>query len=395
MLLAAIIPLSRAQTHSDCKDNLPSCAPNKALSVPTLNTKFGSGGTPPPGWMQSVCKGKTSYDANGVGFTVASSGDCPSIETDSYVLFGMFEVKMKAAPGQGIVSSIVMESDALDEVDWEFIGGENFRVQSNYFGKGDTTTYDRMVYVPIADPQNQWHTYGVNWTSAAITWLVDGAPVRTLNYADAKGGTRFPQTPMKLKVGIWAGGDPSNNGAGTVTWAGGNVDYAKGPFSMYVDSINIVNYSPAQTYKYKDNSGTWQSIDVIGGSEGGIESPSQVAAQQSSVTSSIFSASTGSPVPVQPLSDVSGEGGNATLVTSVKNDSTIVAVSTASGTASGTGSTTGKATIAPSATYGSSASASKTSSAAKATTNAATAFGSTASAVKGSALLAFLMAIFT
>lgn len=25
---------------------------------------------------------------------------------------------MKAAPGAGIVSSIVMESDALDEVDW-------------------------------------------------------------------------------------------------------------------------------------------------------------------------------------------------------------------------------------------------------------------------------------
>jgi hypothetical protein len=29
-----------------------------------------------------------------------------------------FQVKMKAAPGAGIVSSIVLESDALDEVDW-------------------------------------------------------------------------------------------------------------------------------------------------------------------------------------------------------------------------------------------------------------------------------------
>lgn len=48
-------------------------------------------------------------------------------------LFGLFEVKMKAAPGRGIVSSIVLQSDVRDEVDWEFIGGEDYRVQSNYF----------------------------------------------------------------------------------------------------------------------------------------------------------------------------------------------------------------------------------------------------------------------
>ena len=39
-------------------------------------------------------------------------------ETENYFFFGSLEVKMKAAPGDGIISSIVMESDALDEVDW-------------------------------------------------------------------------------------------------------------------------------------------------------------------------------------------------------------------------------------------------------------------------------------
>jgi hypothetical protein len=42
---------------------------------------------------------------------------------------------MKAAPGVGIVSSIVLQSDNLDEVDWEWIGGVDSRVQQNYFGK--------------------------------------------------------------------------------------------------------------------------------------------------------------------------------------------------------------------------------------------------------------------
>lgn len=41
---------------------------------------------------------------------------------------------MKAASGRGIVSSIVLESDDLDEIDWEFIGGDNGKVQSNFYG---------------------------------------------------------------------------------------------------------------------------------------------------------------------------------------------------------------------------------------------------------------------
>ena len=49
--------------------------------------------------------------------------------------FGYVEVVMKAAPGVGIISSIVLQSDNLDEVDWEWIGGVDSRVQQNYFGK--------------------------------------------------------------------------------------------------------------------------------------------------------------------------------------------------------------------------------------------------------------------
>lgn len=40
---------------------------------------------------------------------------------------------MKAAPGAGIVSSFVMESDALDEIDWEWIGSDTARAQSKFF----------------------------------------------------------------------------------------------------------------------------------------------------------------------------------------------------------------------------------------------------------------------
>jgi hypothetical protein len=62
--------------------------------------------------------GSVSYGSNGAQFTVAKKGDAPTIETGFYFFFGTAEVKMQAAPGTGIVSSIVLESDDLDEVDW-------------------------------------------------------------------------------------------------------------------------------------------------------------------------------------------------------------------------------------------------------------------------------------
>ena len=86
--------------------------------------------------------------------------------------------------------------------------------------------------------------------------------MRTLEYADANGGASFPQTPMNVRLGIWAGGDEDNNNY-TIQWAGGVTDYAKGPYTMYVQSARVADFSTGEEYKYRDKSGTWQSIDVV------------------------------------------------------------------------------------------------------------------------------------
>lgn len=111
----------------------------------------------------------------------------------------------------------------------------------------------------VSDPETTFHTYSVDWTSSRIEWLLDGEVVRTLEYADALSGKNFPQTPMRIRIGIWAGGDPDNS-EGTIEWAGGETDYTDGPFTMYVESINITNYTPAQHYKYTDKTGAYTSI---------------------------------------------------------------------------------------------------------------------------------------
>ncbi|QDS76036.1 hypothetical protein FKW77_005245 [Venturia effusa] len=257
ILLAATVV--QAQTTTECDPLLKTC-PNDAAIPAKLTASFSEG--IPKGWRRTICKGPLTFSPEGASIGYKEAEDCTSVETIGTALFGNFEVKLKAAPGKGIVSSIVLQSDVRDEIDWEFLGGEDYRVQSNYFGKGDTTTYDRMIYIPTPNNQASYHTYGINWTSASITWTLDGAPVRTLNYADAKGGSRFPQTPARLKIGIWAA--PTDK-PGIIEWAGGLVDMSKAPFAMILKEVDIVNYSPAKEYRYKDHSGNWESIELIPG----------------------------------------------------------------------------------------------------------------------------------
>jgi len=129
-------------------------------------------------------------------------------------MFGRVEFVLKAAPGAGIVSSAVLISDDLDEIDWEWLGADNAQVQSNYFGKGQTTTYNRGGFHANANNQGEFHKYTIDWTSNMVVWQIDGVTVRTLEPKNAQG--QYPQTPMQIKIGTWAGGDPNANAPGTV-----------------------------------------------------------------------------------------------------------------------------------------------------------------------------------
>lgn len=146
----------------------------------------------------------------------------------------------------------------------EGLGGSTDKLQTNYYGKGDNSEdYDRWTWQPVTSPQEVFHKYTWNWSKEKLSWAIDGTVVRTVDYADAKDGTRFPQTPMRVRIGIWAGGDPGRI-KGTIDWAGGETDYSKAPFTMYVKSVEIVNYTPAESYVYSDKSGSSDSIKING-----------------------------------------------------------------------------------------------------------------------------------
>jgi len=130
-------------------------------------------------------------------------------------------------------------------------------------GKGNTTAYDRAVWYPISNTQDL-HNYTTVWTADKIQWYVDDKVVRTLNYNDsiALNGKTYPQTPMTVRLGIWAGGDPTENPNGTVEWAGGKTDYKQGPFTMVVQGLEVEDFSSGKAYKYGDTSGSWESVQI-------------------------------------------------------------------------------------------------------------------------------------
>lgn len=283
------------------------CHPDPALGK-SINVAF----TSPSTYFKP--QGNPTYGSDGVSFTIVKPGDAPQLNSNFYIMFGHVEYVIQAAPGAGIVSSAVLQSDDLDEIDWEWLGADNGQVQSNYFGKGLTTTYNRGAFHPDPSNQNGFHTYAIDWTADRIVWSIDGVSVRTLTPDIAEAG-QYPQTPMQIKVGSWSGGD-STNQVGTirksirsfaltliaqltftVEWAGGPTNYGAGPYSMIMKSIAVADYSTGTQYTYSGSSGNWQSIQAAGGkvnSNGGSG-----ASPAGSAAPAVTSASNGAPMPFE------------------------------------------------------------------------------------------------
>lgn len=251
--------------------------------------------------------GAPTYDSSGVKFTVAKSGDAPQLTSLFYIMFGRVEFTMKSAPGAGIVSSLVLQSDDLDEIDMEWLGADDTEVQTNYFGKGQTGSYNRGQFNPAANNQAGFITYTIDWTADRIVWSVGGTVVRTLSYNDANG--QYPQTPMQVKFGSWSGGDPSNP-QGTISWARGPTDYSKGPFSMTVQSLVVTDYSTGKAYRYGDTSGTWQSVVAVDGKVNGNVGNAGIQTVTATAAAATTNAA-GQSAPTVPVGGI-GKGNTAT-----------------------------------------------------------------------------------
>lgn len=339
-LLASALVANAQSTCNPMKAT--GCAADKALG-----TSFAEDFSSESSWFdKDNDTGEIKYGDDGLELTLQKRYDNPGLMSKFYIMYGKVEAVLKAGPGTGIVSSFFLQSDDLDEIDLEWLGGDDTQFQSNYFSKGNVATYDRGEYHGVNQPQTEFHNYTIDWAMDKCVWYLDGQVVRTLANTTSQG---YPQSPMFLKMGIWAGGDSSNE-PGTIEWAGGATDYSQAPFSMYVKKVVVTDYSSGSEYSYGDQSGSWESIEAKDGSVYGrydqaqeefaalvngdeISSGTSSSASSSSTSSSSSASSTSS-------STVSSSTESSSSVTSsAESSSTSSSVSTTSESSSASSTT--------------------------------------------------------
>ncbi|KAL0937105.1 glycosyl hydrolase family 16 [Colletotrichum truncatum] len=273
-LLASLAQPAVAQVSTKCNPMNTTCPADPAFG---MDYNFNFNATPSTDAWETTVRPVKYTAENGAEFTISKQGESPTIRTKFYFFFGRTEIHLRAATGKGIVSSMMWLSDTLDEVDWEFLGVKNDAL-SNFFGKGVEDFKNGAEHAVSGSIHSDFHNYTTVWTKDKLEWWVDGALVRTLLPAQANNGQSYPQTPMRLSLGIWAGGDP-RMAPGTREWAGGDTDYAAGPYTMYVKSAQVTDYSSGKEYSFGDKSGSWESIKITEGNstvkEALLEEPSK------------------------------------------------------------------------------------------------------------------------
>ncbi|KAH8904355.1 hypothetical protein BR93DRAFT_883204 [Coniochaeta sp. PMI_546] len=328
VVVLATSGLASAQTHSLCDPvKGDKCAADPAVGG-TIEIDFTQGKSD---WFTLAEGTSLTYDSSkGAVFRIDKEGQAPTVTSKEYIFFGKVDAWIQASNGVGVVTSFVLQSDDLDEIDWEWLGGDTTQVQTNYFSKGDTTTYDRGGYSPVNNPQGAVHKYTIDWQPTQLQWLIDDVVVRTLTYDAAKGGSTYPQTPMQIKLGTWvAGGKDAPEG--TVQWAGGHTDFSQAPFIGYYQKLSVTDYSNGKTgatsYEYGDQSGTYGSIIVhTDGSKADTPTSSSSATGSKTTSKAVSSGSS------------SSSSITATTLTTVTSSSSSSTSTSGSSKATGSGS---------------------------------------------------------
>ncbi|KAK0742412.1 concanavalin A-like lectin/glucanase domain-containing protein [Apiosordaria backusii] len=323
-----------AQTYTDCDPTKRTdCPSRKAVGAKPVEVDFRQGKNK---FFKEADGTKLTYDKDlGAVFSISNEKQAPTVGSDQYIFFGQVDVTLRAARGAGIVTSFVLQSDDLDEIDWEWLGGDNAQVQHNYFSKGCTETYDRGGFSPVADPIGSFHTYTIKWTPEQLDWIIDGQVVRTLKNTGIEGCAGYPQSPMQIKLGTWVAGR-KDAPQGTIEWAGGIANFADAPFDGYYQSLRIVDYMGGQKaateYQYGDKSGKWQSIKVIGGDGVVSSSSSSVTSKASTKTTSATTLQT-----VTSSTTLGASNSTSTVPTTTTTGTTEEATETETSTAIPTG----------------------------------------------------------
>ncbi|KAJ4154893.1 hypothetical protein LMH87_000166 [Akanthomyces muscarius] len=193
--LATALPAS-AQTSTACNPLDKSCPADPAVGKKGISCDFTQGECSA---FEAEAGKAVMYESNGAICAMAAVHQAPTLRS------------------KDVISTVVLLSDDLDEIDWEAIGSENKMIQSNVFSKGDQAYHKFGGSPPVDDIRSKVHKYTVDWTPDRIEWSVDGTVQRILTASQAV--ARFPSSPTQVKLGAWiAGHDGNDQDTITLRW---------------------------------------------------------------------------------------------------------------------------------------------------------------------------------
>jgi GR25 family glycosyltransferase involved in LPS biosynthesis len=133
-----------------------------------------------------------------------------SIETNRYFRYGRYEVTMKPAKGNGLISAFFLHrNDPWQEIDLEILGKDTTKILINVYYNpgidGIKNNYGNRgtpILINLGfDASSDYHKYSVEWEPHEIRWYVDNILVYIRAIWEP---TPIPDLPMKFYVNIWA-----------------------------------------------------------------------------------------------------------------------------------------------------------------------------------------------
>lgn len=168
--------------------------------------------------------------------------------------YGRFEVRMKSAPGNGILTSFFTYHDPSpfsaanwNEIDIETLGRYTNETQFNTITPGRIDHVQRQVIK--FNPHLSFHVYAIEWTPDYVAWRVDGYEV----YRQTASHISTLNREQKIMMNIW---QPNY-----VNWVG-PFDPAGLPFYGFYDWVKHSSYTPGVgdnfTLQWIDNFDSWE-----------------------------------------------------------------------------------------------------------------------------------------
>ncbi|KAL2207377.1 concanavalin A-like lectin/glucanase [Sarocladium strictum] len=261
--LAAIATVSGQDTGA-CDPTKGDCPPVSAFGR-QVRCDFTEG---PCGFVRD--RGNVTYGTtNGAELVIEDGDDLPLLVTPRYLFFGKVEFEVRAAGGQGLITTALIQSRSEDEITWTMFGSKDNETESNYYAKGDIDS-DNSDTHETSESTGEFHNYTIEWTSRAITWSIDNKALRKIQPDLGDSGDSYPQTPMQVRFGSWVGGKKDSPDE-VKDWAGGVTSMKDAPFKLWIKSITVTDYAGGseltqkkiKQYEHTDQSGTYESIKAV------------------------------------------------------------------------------------------------------------------------------------